>query len=72
MQRPNKEKTPSTRTRQWWSAFGTAFLFVALLLGVIIDIMGDNIGKQLKAVVKRANDVTATLSVIPEEANPDM
>lgn len=38
----------------------------------IIDIMGDNIGKQLNAVVKRANDVTATLSVIPEEANPDM
>lgn len=38
----------------------------------IIDIMGDNIGKQLKAVVKRANDVTSTLSVIPEEANPDM
>ncbi|CAN4110186.1 unnamed protein product [Withania somnifera] len=38
----------------------------------IIDIMGDNIGKQLKAVVKRANDVTATLTVIPEEANPDM
>ncbi|XP_009802408.1 putative protease Do-like 14 isoform X1 [Nicotiana sylvestris] len=38
----------------------------------IIDIMGENLGKQLKAVVKRANNATATLTVIPEEANPDM
>ncbi|GFP87729.1 putative protease Do-like 14, partial [Phtheirospermum japonicum] len=38
----------------------------------VIDIMGDKIGKPLKAVVKRANNVTETLTVIPEEANPDM
>ncbi|KAL0387447.1 UNVERIFIED_CONTAM: putative protease Do-like 14 [Sesamum radiatum] len=38
----------------------------------VIDIMGDKIGKPLKAVVKRANNVTVNLTVIPEEANPDM
>ncbi|KAK6143926.1 hypothetical protein DH2020_024274 [Rehmannia glutinosa] len=38
----------------------------------VIDIMGDKIGKPFKAVVKRANNVTETLTVIPEEANPDI
>ncbi|KAG8363839.1 hypothetical protein BUALT_Bualt19G0064000 [Buddleja alternifolia] len=38
----------------------------------VIEIMGDNIGKPFKAVVKRANNVTVTLTVMPEEANPDM
>ncbi|KAG5541509.1 hypothetical protein RHGRI_021364 [Rhododendron griersonianum] len=38
----------------------------------VIEIMGDKVGKPLKAVVKRANDSSATLTVIPEEANPDM
>ncbi|KAK9691914.1 hypothetical protein RND81_09G228400 [Saponaria officinalis] len=38
----------------------------------IIDIMDDKVGKPLKVVVKRANNAVATLSVIPEEANPDM
>ncbi|KAI3448589.1 hypothetical protein Pfo_005254 [Paulownia fortunei] len=38
----------------------------------VIDIMGDKIGKPIKVVVKRANNVTETLTVIPEEANPDM
>ncbi|KAE9458989.1 hypothetical protein C3L33_09103, partial [Rhododendron williamsianum] len=38
----------------------------------VIEIMGDEVGKPLKAVVKRANDSSATLTVIPEEANPDM
>ncbi|KAL5992493.1 putative protease Do-like 14 [Asimina triloba] len=38
----------------------------------IIEIMGDKVGKPLKAVVKRANDRTVTLTVVPEEANPDM
>ncbi|KAL3632964.1 putative protease Do-like 14 [Castilleja foliolosa] len=38
----------------------------------VIDIMDSKIGKPLKAVVKRANNVTETLTVIPEEANPDM
>ncbi|KAM7469673.1 hypothetical protein LguiA_007856 [Lonicera macranthoides] len=38
----------------------------------IIEIMGDKIGKPLKVVVKRAKDRSATLTVIPEEANPNM
>ncbi|GLT50463.1 hypothetical protein SLA2020_239490 [Shorea laevis] len=38
----------------------------------IIEIMSDRIGKAIKVVVKRANDETAILTVIPEEANPDM
>lgn len=38
----------------------------------VIDIMGDKIGKPFKAVVKRANNITVNLTVIPEEANPDM
>lgn len=38
----------------------------------VIDIMGDNIGKPFKAVVRRANTSSVTLTVIPEEANPDM
>ncbi|KAL0281724.1 UNVERIFIED_CONTAM: putative protease Do-like 14 [Sesamum radiatum] len=38
----------------------------------VIDIMGDKIGKPFKAVVKRANNLTVNLTVIPEEANPDM
>ncbi|KAH9620961.1 hypothetical protein KSS87_017932 [Heliosperma pusillum] len=38
----------------------------------IIDIMDDKVGKRLKVVVKRANNVVATLTVVPEEANPDM
>lgn len=38
----------------------------------IIDIMEDKVGKPLKVVVKRANNAEATLTVIPEEANPDM
>ncbi|KAL2940977.1 putative protease Do-like 14 [Bienertia sinuspersici] len=38
----------------------------------IIESMDDKVGKPLKVAVKRANNVVATLSVIPEEANPDM
>ncbi|OMP03309.1 hypothetical protein COLO4_10501 [Corchorus olitorius] len=38
----------------------------------IIAIMDDRIGKPLKVVVKRANDEVAKLTVIPEEANPEM
>uniref|UniRef100_A0A5B7AZ55 Putative protease Do-like 14 n=1 Tax=Davidia involucrata TaxID=16924 RepID=A0A5B7AZ55_DAVIN len=38
----------------------------------IIEIMNDKVGKPLKAVVKRANDNSVTLTVVPEEANPDM
>ncbi|KAK4478087.1 hypothetical protein RD792_017352 [Penstemon davidsonii] len=38
----------------------------------VVEIMGDKVGKPLKVVVKRANNVTETLIVIPEEANPDM
>lgn len=38
----------------------------------IIEIMGDKVGKPFKVVVKRANNVTVTLTVIPEEANPNM
>ncbi|KAL6558048.1 hypothetical protein OROMI_018398 [Orobanche minor] len=45
---------------------------VLVLPGSVIDILEDQVGKPLKAVVKRANNVTETLTVIPEEANPDM
>lgn len=38
----------------------------------VIEIMGGNVGKPVKAVVKRANNTTSTLTVIPEEANPSM
>lgn len=38
----------------------------------IIELMGDKVRKPLKAVVKRSNNISATLTVIPEEANPDM
>lgn len=38
----------------------------------IIEIMGDKIGKPLRVVVKRAHDKSLTLTVTPEEANPDM
>ncbi|KDP23488.1 hypothetical protein JCGZ_23321 [Jatropha curcas] len=38
----------------------------------IIEIMGDRVGVPLKAVVKRSNDILVTLTVTPEEANPDM
>lgn len=38
----------------------------------VIEIMGDKVGKPFKAVVKRANNVTQTLTVTPEEVNPDM
>ncbi|XAR52621.1 HtrA2 peptidase [Bertholletia excelsa] len=38
----------------------------------VIEIMGDKVGIPLKAVVKRADDRVVTLTVIPEEANPDM
>lgn len=38
----------------------------------ITEIMGDKVGKPLKVIVKRANDTSVTLTVIPEEANPDM
>uniref|UniRef100_A0A804NKW0 PDZ domain-containing protein n=1 Tax=Zea mays TaxID=4577 RepID=A0A804NKW0_MAIZE len=35
----------------------------------IIDIMGDKVGIPFKVLVKRANNVTVTLTVIPEEAD---
>ncbi|CAN6380953.1 unnamed protein product [Urochloa humidicola] len=35
----------------------------------IIEIMGDKVGVPFKVLVKRANNVTATLTVIPEEAD---
>jgi HtrA serine peptidase 2 len=38
----------------------------------IIEIMGDRVGKHLEVVLKRPNDVVVNLTVIPEEANPDM
>lgn len=38
----------------------------------IIEIMGDRVGKPLEIVLKRPNDVVVNLTVIPEEANPDM
>ncbi|XP_015875044.3 putative protease Do-like 14 isoform X1 [Ziziphus jujuba] len=38
----------------------------------IIDIMGDRVGVPLKAVVKRANNKQATLTVVPEEVKHDI
>ncbi|XP_022742191.1 putative protease Do-like 14 [Durio zibethinus] len=38
----------------------------------IIEMMDDRIGKPLKAVVKRAKNEVVKLTVIPEEANPDL
>ncbi|CAK9314979.1 unnamed protein product [Citrullus colocynthis] len=38
----------------------------------IIEIMGDRVGVPLKAVVKRSLNNTITLTVLPEESNPDM
>nr|CAB3489525.1 unnamed protein product [Digitaria exilis] len=35
----------------------------------IIDIMGDKVGVPFKVLVKRANNVTVTLTVIPDEAD---
>ncbi|KAJ4846299.1 putative protease Do-like 14, partial [Turnera subulata] len=38
----------------------------------IVDIMGDRVGVPLKVVVKRSGDKVVTLTVTPEEANPDV
>uniref|UniRef100_A0A2P2K0X4 Uncharacterized protein MANES_08G119000 n=1 Tax=Rhizophora mucronata TaxID=61149 RepID=A0A2P2K0X4_RHIMU len=38
----------------------------------IIEIMGDRVGIPLKVLIKRGNNTSATLTVIPEEANPEM
>ncbi|KAG8090896.1 hypothetical protein GUJ93_ZPchr0011g28873 [Zizania palustris] len=35
----------------------------------IIDIMGDKVGVPFKVLVKRANNATVSLTVIPEEAD---
>ncbi|KAK9151632.1 hypothetical protein Syun_009941 [Stephania yunnanensis] len=38
----------------------------------IIELMSNKCGKPLSVVVKRANDVLVNLTVVPEEANPDI
>nr|GEW15913.1 putative protease Do-like 14 [Tanacetum cinerariifolium] len=38
----------------------------------VIEIMGDKVGRPLHVVVKRSRNTSVTLTVIPEEANPDM
>lgn len=38
----------------------------------IIDIMEDKVGQPLRVVVMRKHDEVSTLTVIPEEANPDL
>lgn len=35
----------------------------------IIDIMGDKVGVPFEVLVKRANNISVTLTVIPEEAD---
>ncbi|EEE51918.1 hypothetical protein OsJ_33523 [Oryza sativa Japonica Group] len=40
-----------------------------VLVPMIIDIMGDKVGVPFKVLVKRANNVTVSLTVIPEEAD---
>lgn len=42
------------------------------ILPQIIETMGDKVGIPIKVVVKRAKDSVVTLTVVPEEANPDM
>ncbi|XXG89535.1 hypothetical protein AAC387_Pa12g1513 [Persea americana] len=37
----------------------------------IIEVMGDKAGIPMKVLVKRANNKMVTLTVVPEEANPD-
>lgn len=66
--------------RRYWGTQSFSFCFIYLsvpeidhyLIGQIIEIMGDRVGEPLKVVVQRANDQLVTLTVIPEEANPDM
>jgi HtrA serine peptidase 2 len=41
-------------------------------LSQVVEIMGDRVGVPLKVLVKRVKDSLATLTVIPEESNPDM
>ncbi|XP_058094410.1 putative protease Do-like 14 isoform X2 [Magnolia sinica] len=43
-----------------------------VLVPMIIEIMGDKVGLPLKVLVKRAHNKMVTLTVVPEEANPDM
>ncbi|KAF9605739.1 hypothetical protein IFM89_018135 [Coptis chinensis] len=38
----------------------------------IIEIMGDDVGKSFEVILKRAENELMTLTVVPEEANPDM
>ncbi|XP_062084792.1 putative protease Do-like 14 [Humulus lupulus] len=38
----------------------------------VLDILGDRLGEPLKVVVKRAQNRLVTLTVIPEESNPDI
>ncbi|KAF4352079.1 hypothetical protein G4B88_002186 [Cannabis sativa] len=38
----------------------------------VVDILGDKLGEPLKVVVKRAKNNLVTLTVIPEESNPDI
>ncbi|KAL5783899.1 hypothetical protein ACOSP7_008928 [Xanthoceras sorbifolium] len=38
----------------------------------ITEIMGDRVGTPFKVDVKRANNILLSLTVVPEEANPDM
>lgn len=38
----------------------------------VIEIMGDTVGRPMHVVVKRSKNTSVTLTVIPEEANPDM
>lgn len=48
----------------------TYLVFATLLQ--IIDLMDDKVGIPIKVVVKRAMNAVTTLTVTPEEANPDM
>lgn len=38
----------------------------------IVDIMEGRVGERLLVVVMRAHDKSVTLTVTPQEANPDM
>ncbi|GKV40361.1 hypothetical protein SLEP1_g48016 [Rubroshorea leprosula] len=55
----------------WWRRWWWVRILWRIMIW-IIEIMSDRIGKAIKVVVKGANDETAILTVIPEEANPDM
>lgn len=38
----------------------------------IVELMGEEVGAALKVVVKRGKDSLETMTVVPEETNPEL